>query len=211
MSSSDRRWPPLAPPHSALLSQVPLVPLVPAFVGLFVIALTFAGCGYGPVYGAAASSGTGGVGRDAEAADAQASDSPLGMITIAAISDRSGQILRNDLIDRLHAGGRAAATRYRLEVEIDESDRELGIAKDASRTRAQYIVETEYRLVALESGRTVTAGATRSVTSFNIVEGQYAADISERDAQRRALVDAGYQITSRLATHFATGSDEAGE
>ena len=75
------------------------------------------------------------------------------------IADRTGQMLRNELLDRLHPrGGRAAAKRYTLRVDLAESLQDLAIRKDDVATRANLRLTASFSVVSLDGGTVVFSG-----------------------------------------------------
>jgi LPS-assembly lipoprotein len=84
------------------------------FAGIGLTAI-LSGCGFKPLYGTAG-------GRDIPA--------ELAKVEILPISDRSGQILRNGLIDKMNPGGRPTGAKYKLLVTFKIHKHNLGIRKD---------------------------------------------------------------------------------
>ena len=153
-----------------------------------VLAIGLSGCGFQPLYGAR--SGDNGVSGD------------IATIRIAPIPDRSGQILRNELIDRLNLSGESADPRYSLEVRLGVSKVDLGIRKDETATRTSMRFRSTFRLRDSASGAIVYSSRAAAVTSYNIVDSEYATIASERAARRRGLVLVAERISIRLAAFF---------
>lgn len=153
-----------------------------------VLAIGLAGCGFQPLY--TDSSGNDGVGNDVSA------------VRVAPIPDRIGQILRNELIDRLNPSGEPADPRFSLEVRLAITKLELGIRKDETATRASMRFRSTFRLRDSGSGMIVYSSRAAAVTSHNILENDYATIASQRAARRRGLVLIADGITLRLAAYF---------
>lgn len=163
---------------------------------LATLAIALAGCGLQPVYGDYANGG-----QNSTIAAA------FNDVYIDSIPDRSGQKLRNLLIDRMYKGGRVqrGASTYRLHVAgITESIYGLGIAKDATATRSQIRVTTSFILTRTEDPatpllqRTITA-----VSSFNTLASDYTTLVTEEDARDQTIGDLSQQITTMLELYFA--------
>lgn len=162
---------------------------VAAALGLAVLfAGGLAGCGFEPLYKPHAQGGS--VSAD------------LATVDIAVIADRSGQILRNQLRDEINPYGRPSSPRYRLDVRLSETRRELGLREDDVRTRANLAIGASYTLVALADGKAVLSGQTRTTSSFNLLLNDYATLVAEQDARSQALREIGAEIRTRLALYF---------
>jgi len=157
-----------------------------------VLALFPAACGFEPVYGSGTSS---------PAAVA------LNVIDIKNIPDRSGQKLRNELMDRFYRDGRPADPRYALVVEpVYEAIYELGIAKDATSSRAQMRQSTKIALYdndALPGSKPLFTRQFTATASYNTLGSQYTTLVTEEDARDQALRALADQITTALELYFA--------
>ena len=153
-----------------------------------VFALGLTGCGLQPLY--ADRSEGGNVAND------------LASVRIAPIADRTGQILRNELIERLNPGGEPADPRFSLEVRVAVAEVELGIRKDETATRTSLRFRSTFRLRDRGSGAIVFSSRAGTVTSYNIVDSEYATTASERAARRRGLILIADRIALRVAAFF---------
>lgn len=147
------------------------------------------GCGFQPVYG-----------RRAPVA------AQLNEVAIALIPDRSGQRLRNLLIDRFYIRGRPAEPAYRLDIALAAVEERLGIQKDATATRAQLWMTAAYRLIDQVGDRIVLETQSRALVSYNLLTDPYATLVSRQDAFERGLVQLADDITSRLSLYFTRGT-----
>lgn len=148
-------------------------------------------CGFTPVYGTA--------GRP----NAAAVESALANVQIDPITDRNGQVLRNNLIDRFYADGRPASPRYRLSVGLAATEEELGIQKDATATRARLRLQASYELIDTTNGQVVYRTFSRSVISYNLLDSQFAILATKQDAYDRGLTELADDIRARLSLYFA--------
>lgn len=151
--------------------------------GLALCGLVLAGCGFRPLYG--------------RHADTPALAATLAMVEVAPIPDRTGQLLRNALEQRLERAGGNHAKVYTLEVVLDESTEALGLGRDATVTRANLVITADFTL--RRDGKVVWSGNSRSATAYNILTQQYATIASERDSRDRAVNQVADDITRRLA------------
>lgn len=143
-----------------------------------------AGCGFEPLYGT----------RDGAAVTAE-----LAAIEVGRIPDRSGQQLRNFLLDRLNPQGRPAKPMYRLSVELVESRVDLAIRKDETATRVNLVITARYQLLDVATGKPVFRAESRVTTSFNIVRSDFGAVSAEIAARRRGAREISDDIRTRVA------------
>ena len=158
-------------------------------LGLFILLGGLAACGFRPLYGPQA-------GYDQSLEE-------LASVSIAPIPDRVGQILRNELRDRLTPRGVPRSPRYRLAVVMSQTKEGLAFEKDETVTRFNLTVRASYQLVEVETGTLLTSGATRSVAAFNVVLSEFANIAAEADAQTRAAKAVGEDIWIRLGVFFS--------
>ena len=151
-------------------------------------ALSLSGCGFRPLY--ADRSGGTGVADD------------VATVRVASIPDRTGQILRNELIDRLNPSGEPTDPRYALEVRVAVAELGLGIRKDETATRTTLRFRSSFGLRDSASGAIVYSSRVTAATSYNVVASDYATIASERAARRRGLILVAESIALRLAAYF---------
>lgn len=145
-------------------------------------------CGFRPLYG------TGGV---ANAAD------ELAQVEVSVIADRSGQILRNHLIQGLNTGGRPTDPVYRLDVTLRERREDLGIDKTDSAQRANLVVTARFSLRTSADNEEVLNRRVGIITSYNILLDEYATLSAQNAARDRALRRLGSDIRTQLALYFS--------
>ena len=108
-------------------------------------------------------------------------------ISVKNIKDRSGQILKNSLVNSLNPDGIRVITKYRLFVEISESKSSLAYRKDMSATRTDLQSTAKYLLRGAENANIVLKDEVTSITSFDVVESVYANFVAEKDAREKTL------------------------
>jgi LPS-assembly lipoprotein len=126
----------------------------------------------------------------------------LNNIAIDNIPDRNGQILRNNLIDRMYGRNRPEQPRYHLSVKIHNSEEDLGILANATSTRALLNMYGDYALTD-EHGATLVSGNAHSVATFNKLDQMYGTLAARQDALQRTLHEVSEQIVGRLSLYFA--------
>ena len=73
-------------------------------------------------------------------------------ISVKNIKDRSGQILRNSLLNNLNPDRERVIKKYKLIVEISESKSSLAFRRDMSATRTDLEVTAKYLLTDIKNG-----------------------------------------------------------
>ena len=150
------------------------------------MALTAAGCGFQPIHGERSI----------------ASGAALATVDIGLIADRTGQMLRNQLMQQMHPRGATVPARFALAVTLNESLQDLAIRKDETATRANLILTAAFVMTENSSGAVVFRGVERSVTSYNILSNEFATLSAERDARSRGAEQLADHITTRVALYF---------
>lgn len=141
--------------------------------------VTLAGCGFRPLY---APEGDG-----AAAAD-PALREVLSATEVALIPERSGQLLRRALQDRLGAAGAATPVRE-LRVSLQFAVEPEGFRRDGTPTRTRYTATASWLLVSLASPPAATLqGVERSFDAFDVPDNQFFAADFARDATVQRLI-----------------------
>lgn len=161
---------------------------VRAFIALSLVGL--AGCGFRPLYG--------------ERSAASVTAPELAAIQIDSIPNREGQLVRNNLLDKMQPRGMAAKPLYRLSVGISIARENFGIRTDETATRGSLTMNAGYRLTDIASGDLLMSGNSRAVSSYNILDSDFATVISENDAIRRTATDLSEEIKTRVAIYLSS-------
>lgn len=150
--------------------------------------LLLAGCGFHPLNG--------------QASNGDSTVAEMGQVKIELIADRSGQQLRNELLDRLNPNGSPRAPKYRLEVKTTETDSAIAIEKDGTASRSTLSVFATFKLVSLKSGKDVLVGQSAGVNSYSIITNSYATLVGKNDARKRSITGLADDIATRVALYF---------
>ncbi len=151
------------------------------------LAVAVSACGFRPMYG--------GSGSDSVNAD-------LSEIKINLIADRSGQQLRNFLLDRLTPKGQPKQPAYTLAIQLEEETSSIAVERSGLPTRANLRVTANYILREAGSYDQLLSGRARVFSSYNLLDADFSTLTSEQDAETRALEAIADQIQTRLATYF---------
>jgi LPS-assembly lipoprotein len=155
------------------------------------LALPLAACGFEPLYGNRQQSG-----------DATFND--FHQIKVATIPERSGQMLRNELLDRLNYRGEPSQPRYELKVSLREERREVLVRADEVATAVDLTINAKYELVDRANGAVLSTATPRAIMRYNVLASPYATLSSAEDARRRAAKQLAEDIRARLAVYFTS-------
>lgn len=160
----------------------------PRLIAWILIAGTCAaGCGFQPLY--SRKSGVAAPG--------------LATIGIEPIANRIGQQLHNQLLDKLTPLGPPAAPRYVLRVTLSESLQSLAVRKDDVATRANLVMNANFKLARVSDNSIVLSSSAISANSYNILSQEFATLSAENDARARAVRELSDEIRIRIAIYLS--------
>lgn len=154
------------------------------FTLVFLCALLLAGCGFQPLLG--------------RSSGASSMSDELAAIRVAPIPDRSGQLLRNALLDSLTPRGAAVASQYVLTIRLQEPRQTIALRRDDVISRSSYSAVATFDL-ADRKGLKITAGMSTFTTDYEITVSEYATRASLEDARSRVLSLIADDIRNQLA------------
>jgi LPS-assembly lipoprotein len=150
--------------------------------GTLAAALAISACGFEPMHGQRSG----------------ASSAALSAIDIKLIADRSGQMLRNELLQQMQPRGPARA-RYSLAVVLTEGLTNLGIRKDEVATRANLTLSASFTITDLGGTTRTFKGTARSVNSYNVLTSDFATLSAREDARRRGVTQLALELRERIS------------
>ena len=160
-------------------------------LAVFLAALFPASCGFTPMYGNHGAEGVSTQGK-------------FQQIRIASIPDRQGQILRNNLVDRLYHDGTPQEPVYELSFAgIQSHSTALDITPDSSSTRSELRLLTEMRLKEISTGKILMSRNLIAVASYDVLGNEYTTLTTQESVRDDALNDLAQQIETQLALYFA--------
>ena len=166
------------------------MPLIRSTLSLVTSAVLLTACGFRPMYG----SGGG---------EAPVLRQELASVFVETIPERSGQLLRNRLIEQLGFGNDPAAPRYTLNVQLSESTSSLGIREDATSSYGRLSISARYVLKDTTTGKAILTDTTRAFSGFTIVDSEYAALTAQRDARQKLLQQLAELLARRVAVKLS--------
>tara|TARA_R100000005_G_C5002397_1_gene210006 strand:+ start:6729 stop:7229 length:501 start_codon:yes stop_codon:yes gene_type:complete len=159
-------------------------------VGLVFLTLSLlSACGFQPLYGSAT--------RNANVQE------KLALTYIEPIPGRTGQTLRNELLDLANPYGIPAKPSYRLMIRIEEMSEGLAIQSDDTTTRYNMRLNSHFDLVDLTTKQVIYSGSTQNLAAYNVVESEFANLSAGNNARRRAALVAAEQINQQLSVFFS--------
>jgi LPS-assembly lipoprotein len=147
-----------------------------------------AACGFHPIYGG--SSANGPVAEQ------------MSQVAIDNIPDRQGQLLRNDLIDRMYRKGRPSQPLYHLSVKIRVGTEDVATLANSTATLTELNTYSDYVLTDAK-GKELVRGTAHSATSYSRLDNQYSTLVSHDSAVERTVGEISEQIVNRISLYFA--------
>ena len=151
-------------------------------------ALVLGGCGFRPLY-------------LPEGASGSVAANELAAIYVPVMAERSGQLMRQALQQRIEGSGTGIAKQYELITAPAISGEGIAIQRDNSTTRVRLNGSANWSLRKLDLAHTVLAtGSARAVDGYNVLNQQYfAADIENSAAQKRIVETMADQVVTQVA------------
>lgn len=153
--------------------------------------LITAACGFQPLY--------------QKSGEGLSAGSSLESIRVLPIEDRIGQELRNHLYDALTPRGQPVNPAWELRVELTESIEHIALEQTSFSTRANLRLTGTYRLERTkpsddgDDSDDRHSGSVAGISSYNILDSEYATLVAERDARSKAVVILSHDIRRQLA------------
>ncbi len=129
--------------------------------------------------------------------------SDLAAVQVGVIPDRSGQLLRNELVRQLNPAAGTQPGRYTLAVILKETVDTFAVERSGFATTANVEVVATYTLTEDATGNPVLAATSRAVSGYNLLDNAFSTYVASGDARTRAIEQIAFEIRNRLAAHFA--------
>ncbi|MEQ9557564.1 MAG: LPS assembly lipoprotein LptE [Rhodospirillales bacterium] len=163
---------------------------------------TLGGCGFRPLYGRSG-------GADLSDILSQVEIGPVRNYTTNSNDiARVGQQLHNALLEGLSPRGPSGEQIYRLDVILNESISSLAVQKSADATRADLSLSSSFILQDLRTGARLYSGNSQAVSSFNILNSEFATLMAEKGARDRAVQQLGDDIRLKVAIYLKSNPDK---
>jgi LPS-assembly lipoprotein len=119
-------------------------------------------------------------------------------IRIEPIPERSGQILRNYLLDRMAPRGEGGAQAYTLAIRLFEPRQVLALRRDDVISRMGYSAIASYELLDA-AGKRIVAGSSSHSTDYEITNSEFATLAAQQNARERVLELVADDIRNQIA------------
>ncbi|HEX7774941.1 MAG TPA: hypothetical protein VF449_00275 [Parvibaculum sp.] len=157
--------------------------------------LALGGCGFRPLYG---DHGAASVVNQLSGVDVAAPESPI------------GRELKFDLLDRFSESGDAPASApYKIVLSPTDYTQNVAVQQNAAITRANYVLVVPFRLVETAHDKTVFHSTSRSRSSYNRVESEFANLAAAQDAEKRTAEAVADDIKLQLSVYFDRQASQA--
>jgi len=123
----------------------------------------------------------------------------LGAIEVAPIPEKTGFLLRDRLVSRLHPNGAQQTPRYRLVVVLDDRIDGFGVRGDNSIIRERRTLRARYELFDIATDKRLLLATAGSDAGIDVVTSEYAVVAAEATAVERLALIVADQIVARLA------------
>ncbi len=123
----------------------------------------------------------------------------LAGVQVSAIEGKAGWLMRNALNDRLQAGKSGGATKYRLDVRLDDRIEGLGLLSDDTIGRERRTIRARYQLVDLATGAILLDATAGADAGIDVVSSEYATI----QAENKALENLSSEVADRITTQLA--------
>lgn len=173
-----------------MLRRLPLLRPGSAIVLTAMLLTGTSACGFHPMYGDHASQ-TSPVATD------------LAAVTVDLVPDRTGQLLRNQLVRLLNPDSRSEPRRYTLSVELNEVLDSFAVERSGFASRANIELTAKWRLIDDATGSPVFVATSRAVAGYNLLDNDFSTVVATNDARSRAADQIAYEIRNRVAGYFS--------
>lgn len=161
-----------------------------ALAGMILATLgCLSGCGFSPMLGSTS--------------DQSSVADEFAKIKVGYIENRSGQILRNNLVKTLNPRGEPSRPEYTLVIRIEEPQQNLAFQRNNSVTNVNSGVQAYWSLRD-NNGATVYSATSTSIQQYVISSSPYAAVVSAQNARDQNLGQITQDIRNKLAHYFFT-------
>ncbi len=129
----------------------------------------------------------------------------MAKITIAPISDRIGQMIRNDLMDSFTPKGEPSKPAYRFVVDdIKKQVVQQALRNDITATRERVRYTVTYRLYDIKTGKQLVQGNSLAFVGYDILANPYSTTFAQKKVEQNAAKMLSDDISLRIGAYFHT-------
>ena len=123
-------------------------------------------------------------------------------VKVELIQDRIGQLIRNDLLDKLTPKGMPTSPKYYLKItKIDKSEIDQALRNDITATRKKVIYKVYYVLSNKEHEQLLT-GNSVAYLGYDILRDPYSTTFAQKKNEKNAAKIVANDISLRLGAYF---------
>ena len=146
------------------------------------LVLLLKGCGFQPIHGA----------------KSPAAATQLAKFDIELIADRTGQLLREELLIRFRPDKDRTARIYKLAVTVMEEEEGLGVRVDAVPTRGSYKLTADFNVLDSRNDEVVFTGRIFAQSNYDILKAEFATLSGRAGAKSRAIKALADDMADRI-------------
>jgi len=130
--------------------------------------------------------------------------SELAAISIPPVTDRTSQIVRNELLFAFTGGGDAAAPRYELSLRASAGGGGLNITAPGNVASSIVRVTVNYTLIDIATGAVIADSSASAETRYEVSNQAFANLRAETNAEERAAIAAAETVRLQISAALAT-------
>jgi len=163
-----------------------------------VVPLVLGSCGFKPMYGQFSDGET-------DLRDVMA-NIHVANITEDGRPSRIGQVIRNNLLDRLTPFGETKSADFILNITFFIEEHGYGIREDESVTLQNLKLVTAYQLEEVATSKVVLDSAARGLVTYDLAQADYSNMIARNAALKRLSEEVSNQMATRIGAYFSKTS-----
>ena len=126
----------------------------------------------------------------------------MASVKVELIQDRIGQLIRNDLLDKLTPKGQPKSPKYYLSVnKINRQEIDQALRNDITATRKKVIYKVYYTLRD-ENHKTLINNSSEAYLGYDILSDPYSTTFAQKKNEKNAAKIIANDISLRLGAYF---------
>ena len=168
------------------------------YIALLVLMSFMSGCGFEPLYVEKKSSNEWYYDNEFDTGIRE----EMANVKIELIQDRIGQLIRNDLLDKLTPKGEPKSPKYFLSVtKIDKQEIDQALRNDITATRQKVIYKVIY-VLRNDKHETLINGNSVAYLGYDILRDPYSTTFAQKKNEKNAAKIIANDISLRLGAYF---------
>lgn len=134
----------------------------------------------------------------------------MAQIKITSVSDRMGQLIKNELMDTFNPAGTPKNAKYFLKLFApDTITKKQALRDDITATREKITYVIYYELWDREQGRLIK-GSSSAVLSYDLLDNPYSTSMDQKKVQRDGAKIIANDIALRIGAYFHSVNTKVG-